>query len=132
MWVGDHLTRIVAASERLPELVHPVLLRPRHLHPPVQWRAHRGAADRLRDIVGRDGLEQHRRHPDRAASVAPSAMPATNSKNCVTCTSENGIEEFSISSSCATFARRWPLSERKWLPGEVQAAIRGFFRAVAS
>jgi hypothetical protein len=60
-------------------------------------------------------------------------MPATNSKNCVACTSENGIEEFSISSSCATFAREIAaVGRRKWLPSEVQAAIRGFFRAVAS
>ena len=39
-------------------------------------------------------------------SAAASAMLRTNSKNCVACTIEYGVAEFSISFSWALFARK--------------------------
>jgi hypothetical protein len=54
-------------------------------------------ADRLGDIVARDSWNSTGANRTVLPSVASSAILRTNSKNCVACTIEYGIAEFSIS-----------------------------------
>jgi hypothetical protein len=49
-------------------------------------------------------------------TVAAWAMLPTNSKNCVACTIEYGRPESLMSSSCAIFARKYPLSASRPVP----------------
>ena len=75
-------------------------------------RSCRSAEQRARPRTPR---RRHRRRPSAGSApeepapcrrrVASSAMRLANSKNCVAWTIEYGIDEFSMSFSCATFAR---------------------------
>jgi hypothetical protein len=50
------------------------------------------------------------------STVAEAAMLLTNSKNCVACTIEYGIDDSRINFSCATFARMYALSASRSVP----------------
>jgi hypothetical protein len=50
------------------------------------------------------------------STVAPSAMPATNSKNCVAWTMDHGIDELSITAAWAALARKYPIADVRRVP----------------
>ena len=70
--VRDHLARIVEAASTLRKNSS---IRygsgPATSTPPSSGAAQCHAADRLRDVIGRDGLEEHRRHADLAVLGSP-------------------------------------------------------------
>ena len=68
MRVGDHLAGIAAGAEaRADELVEPELVGPGDLDDAVHRRAHGDPAERAGDVIGRHGLDEHGRQPDRVA-----------------------------------------------------------------
>ena len=68
MRVGDHLAGIAAGAEACAdELIEPELVRPGDLDDAVHRLAHGDPAERARDIIGRDGLDERGRQPDRVA-----------------------------------------------------------------
>src|SRR5262245_9351219 len=63
--VGDHLAPVVARAQGpSDDLVEAEPLGPGDLDRAVERRAQGGPADRVRDVVGRHGLEGHRRRAD--------------------------------------------------------------------
>ena len=66
MRIGDNLAGVVVRGEALTDqFVETELLRTGHFDDAVDWGTHGDRADRLRDVLSRHRLKEHRWHPDR-------------------------------------------------------------------
>ena len=66
--IGDHLARVVARAEALPDqVVEAELLGTRDLDHAIHWRTEGDLCQGAGDIVRRHGLDEHRRQADRGA-----------------------------------------------------------------
>ena len=64
--IGDNLAGVVVRGEALTDqFVETELLRTGHFDDAVDWGTHGDRADRLRDVLSRHRLKEHRWHPDR-------------------------------------------------------------------
>ena len=64
--IGDNLAGIVVRGEALTDqFVETELLRTGDFNGAVDWGADGDRPDRLRDVISRHRLKEHRRHPDR-------------------------------------------------------------------
>src|SRR5438045_8524970 len=64
--IGDNLAGVVVRGEALTDqFVETELLRTGHFDDAVDWGTHGDRADRLRDVLSRHRLKEHRWYPDR-------------------------------------------------------------------
>jgi len=64
--IGDNLARVVVGGKALTDqFIETELLRTGHFNSPVDWGTHGDRADRLRDVLSRHRLKEHRWYPDR-------------------------------------------------------------------